>query len=107
MLKGMGNMVKLAQEMQGKMQKMQEDLEKKRIEGSAGGDMVTAVVNGKKELLELNISKDVVDPNDIEMLQDLVLAAIKDASRKAGESAKEEMAAITGGINIPGMPGMM
>ena len=107
MLKGMGNMLKMAQEMQARMQTLQEELERKTASGSAGGDMVTAVVNGKKELKSLAISREVVNPDDIEMLQDLIVAAVKDATRKAEEMARSEMAAITGGMNIPGFPGMM
>ena len=107
MLKGMGNMLKMAQEMQGKMQQLQDELDKKTVTGSAGGDMVVAIVNGKKELQKLTISKEVVDPKDIEMLQDLVVAAVKDATRKAEAMVKEEMSAITGGMNLPGLPGMM
>jgi DNA-binding YbaB/EbfC family protein len=107
MLKGMGNMLKMAQEMQAKMAQLQEELERKTVNGTAGGDMVTAVVNGKKELKSLTISREVINPDDAEMLQDLIVAAVKDATRKAEEMAKAEMAAITGGMNIPGFPGMM
>ena len=107
MLKGMGDMLKMAQEMQGKMQKLQDELDRKTVTGSAGGNMVIATVSGKKELKNITISREIVDPDDIEMLQDLVIAAIKDATRKAEEMAKQEMASITGGMNLPGMPGLM
>jgi len=107
MMKGMGNMMKQVQEMQAKMAKMQDELAEKIVEGHAGGDMVSVKVNGKHEVKSIVISKDVVDPNDIEMLQDLVHAAINDAMRKADEMVKSEMSAITGGMNIPGLSGLM
>lgn len=107
MLKGMGNMLKMAQEMQGRMAKVQAELASKEVEGSAGGDMVTVRVNGKHEVVKITIAKEVVDPADVEMLQDLVHAAVNDAMRKAEEMIKSEMAAVTGGMNIPGLSGMM
>ena len=107
MIKGMGNMMKQVQEMQSKMAELQEELAGKEVDGHAGGDMVTVKVNGKHEVKAVTISKEVVDPNDIEMLQDLVHAAINDAMHKADEMIKSEMSKITGGINIPGLSGMM
>ena len=99
----MGKMMKQAQQMQAKMMRAQEELETKTVEAASGGGMVTAVVNGKHELVSLKIEKDVVDPADIEMLQDLVVAAVNEGVRKAHEMAQEEMSKLTGGLNIPGM----
>ena len=99
----MGKLMKQAQQMQSKMMRVQEELEAKTVEATSGGGMVTAVVNGKHELISLKIEKDVVDPADIEMLQDLVVAAVNEGVRKAQEMAQEEMSKITGGLNIPGL----
>lgn len=104
--KGMGNMggmMKQVQQMQKKMAKMQKELEEKEVESTAGGGAVSVKVNGKKEVLEINIDKDVVDPDDVEMLQDLVLAATNEALRKAEEMVNGEMEKVTGGMNIPGL----
>lgn len=98
--------MKQAKKMQEKMGRLQEELEAKTIEAQAGGGMVKVVVNGKYEIVSLKIEKDVVNPEDIEMLQDLVIAAVNEGIRKAQEMASAEMAKITGGLNIPGM-GMM
>jgi len=89
--------------MQEQMMRVQEELAAKTVEATAGGGMVTAVVNGKHELVSLKIEKDVVDPDDIEMLQDLVVAAVNEGVRRAQEMAAEEMSKVTGGINIPGL----
>lgn len=102
----MGNMqgmMKQMQKMQKKMAEAQEELGEKRIEGSAGGGMVTVVVSGHKEVLEVNIKEEVVDPEDIEMLQDLVLAATNDALKKAEDLTSQTMGQFTKGINLPGM----
>ncbi|MBW2674877.1 MAG: YbaB/EbfC family nucleoid-associated protein [Deltaproteobacteria bacterium] len=99
----MGKLMKQAQQMQSKMMRVQEELEAKTVEATSGGGMVTAVVNGKHELISLKIEKDVVDPADIEMLQDLVVAAVNEGVRKAQEMAQEEMSKITGGFNVPGL----
>jgi len=99
----MNNMIRQAQKMQQQMLKLQEEIEKKTVEASAGGGAVTVVATGKKELVEIKISPEVVDPDDVEMLQDLILAAVNEAIRKADEMAASEMSKITGGINIPGM----
>ncbi|MBS4535894.1 YbaB/EbfC family nucleoid-associated protein [Clostridium sp. D2Q-14] len=104
--KGMGNMggmMKQVQQMQKKMAKMQAELEEKEVEASAGGGAITVKVNGKKELLEVNIDKDVVDPDDVEMLEDLILAATNEALNKAEEMMSSEMGKLTGGMNIPGL----
>jgi len=98
-----GKLMKQAQQMQAKMMQIQEELEKRTVEASSGGGMVKAVVNGKFELLSLTIEKSVVDPEDVEMLQDLVVAAVNEAIRMAQEMTREEMAKVTGGMNIPGL----
>lgn len=106
MLKGLGNMagfVKQAQEMQKKMAQVQESLKNRVVEGSAGGGMVTAMVNGHQELLKLKIDPDVVEPDDVEMLEDLVVAAVSQAVKKSKDLSKEEMAKVTGGLSLPGM----
>ncbi len=95
--------MKQAQQVQARMMKLQEELALKTVEASAGGGMVTAVVNGRFEVLSLKIEKDVVTPDDIEMLQDLVMAAVNEGLRKAQEMAQAEMSKITGGLQIPGM----
>ncbi|MBD1401283.1 YbaB/EbfC family nucleoid-associated protein [Pelovirga terrestris] len=103
MAKGLGNIMKQAQQMQAKMARMQEELATKEVEATAGGGMVTARVNGKQQLLELKIEKAVVDPEDVEMLEDLVIAAVNEGMKKSQEMVQEEMSKITGGMNIPGM----
>jgi DNA-binding YbaB/EbfC family protein len=103
MAKGLGNIMKQAQQMQAKMARVQQELETKEVEATAGGGMVTARANGKQQLLDLKIEKDVVDPEDIEMLQDLVLAAVNEALKKSQEMIQSEMSKVTGGMNIPGM----
>ena len=101
-MKGMGNMMKQAQKLQSKMLKMQEELGDKTVETSAGGGMVKVVANGRQQLVSLTIEKEVVDPEDVEMLQDLVLAAVNDALAKAQEMVASEMGKLTGGFNLPG-----
>ncbi|HET58052.1 MAG TPA: YbaB/EbfC family nucleoid-associated protein [Deltaproteobacteria bacterium] len=103
MSQNFGKLMKQAQQMQAKMLEMQEELEKRTVEASSGGGMVTAVVNGKFELESLKIERDVVSPDDVEMLQDLVIAAVNEGIRKAQEMTREEMAKVTGGMNIPGL----
>ncbi|MBM7716728.1 DNA-binding YbaB/EbfC family protein [Bacillus thermophilus] len=105
MMRGMGNMqgmMKQMQKMQKKMAKAQEELGEKKIEGTAGGGMVTVIVSGHKEVLEVKIDEEVVDPEDIEMLQDLVLAATNDALKKAEELTSQTMGQFTKGLNLPG-----
>ena len=99
----MGKMMKQAQQLQTKMMKMQEELADKTIEASAGGGMVKVVANGKQQVVSLEIEKEVVDPDDVEMLQDLVLAAVNDALAKSQEMVSSEMSKLTGGLNIPGL----
>ncbi len=103
----MGQLMKQAQKFQSKMAKLQEELGEKTMEASAGGGMVSVVANGKQELISIKIDREVVDPEDIEMLQDLVLAAANDALTRAKDMMNEEMGKLTKGMNIPGMPGMM
>lgn len=103
MAKGMSGMLKQVQKMQRKMMELQEQLEQQRVEGSAGGGMVTVVANGRQDILELKINPEVVDPDDVEMLEDLILAAIHQARQRAQDLMNEEMGQITGGIQIPGL----
>jgi DNA-binding YbaB/EbfC family protein len=100
---GLGNMMKQFQKMQAKMEEIQARLAEMQIEATAGGGMVKAVVNGKQELLELKIDPEVVDPDDVEMLQDLIVAAVNQARQKAQEVQSEQMAELTGGLNLPGL----
>jgi DNA-binding YbaB/EbfC family protein len=105
-MRGMGNMqnmMKQMQKMQKKMAEAQEELGEKKIEGSAGGGMVTVIVTGHKEIVDVQIKQEVVDPDDVEMLQDLVLAATNDALKKADELANSTMGQFTKGMNLPGM----
>lgn len=99
----MGSMMKQVQKMQKQMADLQNELNEREVEASAGGGAVTVKVNGKKEVLEVTIDKDVVDPDDVEMLQDLILAATNEALRSADEMVSREMQKITGGMNIPGL----
>ena len=101
--KMMGQLMRQAQEMQAKMTALQEEAAQPEVTASAGGGMVTVTANGKQEITGLTIEKDVVNPDDVEMLQDLILAAIAEAQRKGKERLNEEMAKVTGGMNIPGM----
>ena len=102
-MKGMGNMMKQAQQLQSKMLKMQEEMAEKTVETSSGGGMVKVVANGKQQILSIQIEKEVVDPEDIEMLQDLILSAINEALTKSQEMVAAEMSKLTGGLNIPGI----
>ena len=101
--KMIGDLMKQAQKMQQEMGKIQEESKKKTVEASAGGGMVTATVNGKQQLLGLKIDPAAVDPDDVEMLQDLVVAAVNEALRRAQQMVSDDMGKITGGMNIPGM----
>ncbi|MBC2695405.1 MAG: YbaB/EbfC family nucleoid-associated protein [Desulfobacteraceae bacterium] len=102
-MKGMGNMMKQAQNLQAKMLKMQEELADKTVEASAGGGMIKTVANGRQQILSIQIEKEVVDPDDVEMLQDLILAAVNDVLAKSQEMVSGEMSKLTGGLKIPGM----
>jgi len=105
MFKGlnMGGLMKKAQKMQGDMAKVQEELAQRVVEGASGGGMVKVQVNGQREILSIRIEKEVVDPEDVDMLEDLILAAAKEALRKAEEMQKTEMSKLTGGLSLPGM----
>jgi nucleoid-associated protein EbfC len=98
-----GNMMKQAQKMQAKMAEMQEQLKTERLEASAGGGMVRVVITGDMQVKELHIDPAALDPNDIEMLQDMVVAAVNEAIRSAQELASRRMGEITGGMNVPGL----
>lgn len=102
-MKNMGNLMKQAQKLQSKMLKLQDELADKTVETAAGGGMVKVVANGRQQILSIEIEKEVVDPDDVEMLQDLILAAVNDALVKSQEMVSEEMGKLTGGMNIPGM----
>jgi len=99
----MGSMMKQVQKMQQEMARLQGELEEKTVESSAGGGVVAVVATGKKELKSISIKPEAVDPDDVEMLEDLILAAVNEALRKAEQMVAEEMSKITGGLNIPGL----
>ncbi|WP_041427226.1 YbaB/EbfC family nucleoid-associated protein [Syntrophomonas wolfei] len=99
----MNKMIKQAKQVQEKIVKMQEELREREIEASSGGGVVTVKVNGKQELVSIQIKPEAVDPDDLEMLEDLVLAAVNEGIRKSQEMVSSEMAKITGGFNIPGL----
>ena len=99
----MQNMIRQAQKMQADMMKAQEELESKSYEAAAGGGVVRAVVSGKKEVTSVTIDPEAVDPDDVEMLQDLIVAAVNEALRKANDDANTQMSKLTGGMNLGGM----
>lgn len=99
----MQQLARQAQKLQQQMLKVQEEVEAREFSASAGGGMVTVTVNGKKEVLGLEIKPEAVDPDDVEMLQDLILAATNEALREAGETVEREMGKLTGGMGIPGL----
>jgi DNA-binding YbaB/EbfC family protein len=98
----MANLQRMAQQMQQQMARVQAELEEAQVEGSAGGGVVRATVTGKQELVSIVIDPSAVDPDDVDMLQDLVLAAVNDALRASRELAESKMAAVTGGLQLPG-----
>ena len=102
----MGNLMRAAQKIQGDVAKMQEELASKTCEASSGGGMVTATVNGHYDVVALKIEKQAVDPADVSMLEDLVVAAVNQAIAKMRTLAQSEMARVTGGLNLPGMGGL-
>jgi len=102
-MKNMNSMMKQAQKLQKKMLQAQQDLATKTVEASAGGGMVKVVANGAQKIESIVLEKEVVDPEDVEMLQDLVLAAVNDALKKSQDMVSGEMSKLTGGMNIPGM----
>jgi hypothetical protein len=101
--KGMQDLIKQAKKMQQDLAKAQEELANKIVEGSAGGGMVKVEMNGKNQIVSLKIDKEVVDPEDVEMLEDLIIAAINEAQEKITQTSQDELSKLTGGINIPGM----
>jgi DNA-binding YbaB/EbfC family protein len=103
MAKNLGGMLKQAQRIQAQLAKMQEEMAQKTVEASSGGGMVSVVVNGKQEVVSIKIEREVVNPEDIDMLQDLVLAAVNEGIRKSQEMVGEEMRKLTGGLSIPGL----
>jgi DNA-binding YbaB/EbfC family protein len=103
MAKNLGGMLKQAQRIQAQLAKMQEEMAQKTVEASSGGGMVSVVVNGKQEVVSIKIEREVVNPEDIDMLQDLVLAAVNEGLRKSQEMVGEEMRKLTGGLSIPGL----
>nr|WP_319395425.1 YbaB/EbfC family nucleoid-associated protein [uncultured Desulfobacter sp.] len=102
-MKNMNSMMKQAQKLQKKMLQAQQDLATKTVEASAGGGMVKVVANGAQKIESIALEKEIVDPEDVEMLQDLVLAAVNDALKKSQDMVSAEMGKLTGGMNIPGM----
>jgi hypothetical protein len=104
--KMLGDMMRQAQKLQSEMQKMQEESKKKTVEASSGGGMVTVVATGAGEIVSIKIEKDVVNPEDVDMLQDLILAACNEALRRAQQMVNDEMSKLTMGLNIPGLGGL-
>lgn len=102
-MKNMSSMMKQAQKLQKKMLQAQQDLATKTVEASSGGGMVKVVANGAQKIESIILEKEVVDPEDVEMLQDLVLAAVNDALKKSQDMVSAEMGKLTGGMNIPGL----
>lgn len=102
-MNGMQGMLKKVQKMQSEMTKLQEELKEREVEGTAGGGAVKAVVNGNKNLVSLTLSPDAVDPEDVEMLQDLIVTAVNDAMKKVDEMTEKELGKVTGGLKLPGM----
>jgi len=102
-MKGMGNIMKQAQKLQSKMLKLQEEMAEKTVETASGGGMVKIVANGKQQIVSIEIEKEVIDPDDAEMLQDLIIAAVNDALTQSQEMVSEEMSKLTGGMKIPGL----
>ena len=100
---GAGNMQKQMQQMQRQMEALQAEIEEKEVTTTAGGGAVTAVVNGKKEITRLEIKPEVVDPDDVEMLQDLIIVAVNEGIRQIEEISNSEMSKLTGGLGIPGL----
>ena len=105
MAKGLGGLMKQIQQMQTKMVEVQAELEGIQVTGTAGGGMVQATMNGKQELIGIQIEKDVIDPEDKEMLEELIVAAVSQAREKATEVQQEKMSEVTGGLPLPGMGG--
>ncbi|HIC86477.1 MAG TPA: YbaB/EbfC family nucleoid-associated protein [Desulfobacterales bacterium] len=103
----MGQILKQAQQFQEKMMKLQEEVGERTVEASSGGGMVTVVINGRQELVSIKIEPEVIDPQDPEMLQDLIMAAVNEAMARAKEMVNQEMAKLTKGLNLPNIPGLL
>lgn len=104
-MKNLGDLIKQAQKMQKRMLEVQEELKNRTVEARVGGGMVTVVANGNQEVISITIAPEVVDPDDVEMLEDLIVAAVNEARRKAQELMASEMEKLTGGISLPGLLG--
>ena len=104
-MKGLGNILKQAQEVQSRIAQLQEEMAGRRVEATAGGGMVSVMMNGKQEVLSIQIDPEVVNREDMEMLQDLIRAAVNEAIRKSREMMADEMKKLTGGLSIPGLTG--
>ena len=102
-MKGFGNIMKEAQKLQQQMEAMQAEMGKRKVEASAGGGMVTVEANGKQELLSIKIDREVINPDDAQMLEDLVMAACNEALRKSREMVQSEMGKLSAGLKIPGL----
>ena len=102
-MNGMQGTLKKVQKMQSEMTRLQDELKEREVEGTAGGEAVKAVVNGNKNLVSLTLSPDAVDPEDVEMLQDLIVTAVNDAMKKVDEMTEKELGKVTGGLKLPGM----
>ena len=108
-MKGFGNIkdiMKKAQKMQDELKEKREELAEKRVEASSGGGMVKVIANGNEEIIDIQIDEEVVDPEDVEMLEDLILAALKDVKEQVQELAKEELGGMAGGLDLPNIPGL-
>jgi hypothetical protein len=104
--KMLGDIMREAQKLQAKMAEMQEEAKKKTVEATAGGGMVTVVASGAGEIISIKIETDVVNPDDVEMLQDLIMAAVNEALRRSQEMVNNEMSKLTGGMQLPGLGGL-
>ena len=102
-MKGFGNMMKEAQKLQAQLEALREEVAKKKVEATAGGGMVTVEASGNQEIVSIKIDREVINPEDAQMLEDLVLAACNEALRKSREMVQAEMGKITGGLRIPGL----
>ena len=102
-MKNLGNILKQAQEMQGKVAKMQEELAELTVSGQSGGGMVDVTLNGKHTVQKIKIDPSIIDPNDVELLEDLIVAAFNDAQAKLADLTQKNLSKLTGGLNIPGL----
>lgn len=105
-MKGFGNIMKEAQKLQAQMEQLQAEVAKKKVEATAGGGMVTVAANGRQEILSIKIEREVINPDDAQMLEDLIMAACNEALRKSREMVQAEMGKLTAGLNLPGLPGL-